>query len=29
MGPGSEMFHGHMPNVRVFKVIATALGLGQ
>lgn len=29
MGPGSEMFHGHMPNVRVFKVIATALGLGE
>jgi alkaline phosphatase len=29
MGPGSEMFHGHMSNVRVFKVIATALGLGE
>lgn len=29
MGPGSEMFHGHMLNVRVFKVIATALGLGE
>jgi alkaline phosphatase len=29
IGPGSEMFHGHMPNVAVFKVIATALGLGE
>lgn len=29
MGPGSELFHGHMPNVAVFKVIATTLGLGE
>jgi alkaline phosphatase len=29
MGPGSELFRGHMPNVAVFKVIATALGLGE
>ena len=29
MGPGSEMFRGHMSNVRVFKVIATALALGE
>jgi len=26
-GPGAEMFHGHMENTRVFRVIATALGL--
>jgi alkaline phosphatase len=29
MGPGSEQFHGHMPNTRVFQVISSALGLGQ
>lgn len=29
MGPGSEAFHGHMPNTRVFQVIASALGLGR
>jgi alkaline phosphatase len=29
MGPGSEQFHGHMENTRVFRAIATALGLGQ
>ena len=29
MGPGSELFRGHMPNVAVFKVIATTLGLGE
>lgn len=28
MGPGSEQFRGHMANTRVFKAIATALGLG-
>lgn len=28
MGPGSEAFFGHMPNTRVFRVIATTLGLG-
>jgi alkaline phosphatase len=27
MGPGSEMFRGHMENTRVFRVMATALGL--
>ena len=29
MGPGAEQFHGHMENTRVFRGIATALGLGQ
>ena len=29
MGPGSQMFHGHMPNVGVFKVIAKVLALGE
>ncbi len=29
MGPGSEFFHGHMPNVRVFKAMVTALALGE
>jgi alkaline phosphatase len=29
MGPGAEQFHGHLENTRVFRVIATALGLGQ
>lgn len=29
MGPGSEMFHGHMPNVGVFKVIVRTLALGE
>jgi alkaline phosphatase len=28
MGPGSELFHGHIDNTRVFRVMATALGLG-
>src|SRR5215475_1151600 len=28
MGPGSELFHGHMDNTRIFRVMATALGLG-
>jgi alkaline phosphatase len=28
MGPGSEQFKGHMENIAVFRVIATALGLG-
>jgi alkaline phosphatase len=28
MGPGSELFHGHIDNTRVFRVVATALGLG-
>jgi alkaline phosphatase len=28
MGPGAEEFHGFMENVEVFRVIATALGLG-
>jgi alkaline phosphatase len=27
MGPGAELFRGHMENTRVFRVIATALGL--
>ena len=27
-GPGSEQFRGHMENTRVFRAIATALGLG-
>ncbi len=27
MGPGAEMFRGHMENTRVFRVMATALGL--
>ena len=29
MGPGSEMFRGRIDNTRVFRVMATALGLGQ
>jgi alkaline phosphatase len=29
MGPGAEMFHGHLPNTRVFKAMANALGLGR
>jgi alkaline phosphatase len=29
MGPGSEEFHGFMENVEVFRVMASALGLGQ
>jgi alkaline phosphatase len=29
MGPGSEQFHGHIENTRVFRAIATALGLGE
>jgi len=28
MGPGSELFRGHLDNTRVFRVMATALGLG-
>jgi alkaline phosphatase len=28
MGPGSELLRGHMDNTRVFRVMATALGLG-
>lgn len=28
-GPGSELFRGHMDNTRVFRVMATALGLGR
>ena len=28
MGPGAELFRGHIENTRVFRVIATALGLG-
>jgi alkaline phosphatase len=27
MGPGSEAFHGRIDNTRVFRVMATALGL--
>ena len=29
MGPGAEMFRGRIDNTRVFRVMATALGLGQ
>lgn len=29
MGPGAEQFRGHMANTRVFRAIATALGLGE
>ena len=29
MGPGSERFHGHLENTRVFRNIALALGLGK
>jgi alkaline phosphatase len=28
MGPGAELFRGRLDNTRVFRVIATALGLG-
>lgn len=28
MGPGSELVRGHMPNVALFRVMASALGLG-
>jgi alkaline phosphatase len=28
MGPGSELFHGRIDNTRVFRFMATALGLG-
>jgi alkaline phosphatase len=28
MGPGSEQFHGRLDNTRVFRIMATALGLG-
>ena len=28
MGPGAEQFHGRIDNTRVFRVMATALGLG-
>jgi alkaline phosphatase len=27
IGPGSEMFRGHMENVKVFRVMATALAI--
>jgi alkaline phosphatase len=27
MGPGAEMFHGRIDNTRVFRLMATALGL--
>jgi alkaline phosphatase len=27
-GPGAERFRGHMENIRVFRAIASALGLG-
>ena len=27
MGPGAELFRGRIDNTRVFKVMATALGL--
>jgi len=27
MGPGAELFRGHMDNTRVFRVMAAALGL--
>jgi alkaline phosphatase len=27
-GPGAEMFHGHLDNTDIFRVMATALGLG-
>ena len=29
MGPGSEGFHGHLENTKVFRIIAQALGLGK
>jgi alkaline phosphatase len=29
MGPGSELFRGRLDNTRVFRVMATALGLGR
>jgi alkaline phosphatase len=28
MGPGTELFHGRIDNTRVFRIMATALGLG-
>jgi alkaline phosphatase len=28
MGPGAELFHGRIDNTRVFRIMATALGLG-
>jgi len=28
MGPGAEQFHGRIDNTRVFRIMATALGLG-
>ncbi len=28
-GPGSEAFHGHIDNTRVFRIMVTALGLGK
>ena len=27
-GPGADMFHGRIDNTRVFRIMATALGLG-
>lgn len=29
MGPGSELVRGHLPNIALFRVMATALGLGR
>ncbi|MBC7634348.1 MAG: alkaline phosphatase, partial [Acetobacteraceae bacterium] len=29
IGPGSEQFRGRIDNVRVFRIMATALGLGE
>ena len=29
IGPGSERFHGHLENTKVFRNIALALGLGK
>lgn len=29
MGPGAEVFHGRLDNTRVFRAMATALGLGE
>jgi alkaline phosphatase len=28
IGPGADMFHGRIDNSRVFRIMATALGLG-
>jgi alkaline phosphatase len=29
VGPGSELFRGSIDNTNVFRIISTALGLGQ